>query len=432
MTIRVREFLAATATVGLLATGACHQPLFEDSGGPETPYVEAPQVEQPPYQPYAQPAPPPPPPQAYSPQGPQGQPYPPPPPGRGLAGGPPPPPREPEVTILMAPIPNPEDLSPQDRARVYGPGERAQAELAGGPAAPGASNQGRVYARPPGATGVEQGPAATRKGGAARLAQDQSASQNNSAMKPATAASRPATRAARPAPAASRPAAPKPAAPKTALTNAEQLGAALAGDVANGAVIEIPAAIANGSDGIVTLTLPPSLYTRMRSEADKVGLGLQARSADVSAALSGEGYEITPNQSQSTALRENESAALSWQVSPQEGASGKLAFKIGADLKGASRPEHVEIADIERDVSAEPAAGDAQSAKLPRGWVYGGLLGLLALVIGGVFLNRQNRNREAERRRKAREAASAGEYGQGMPEADEKPAAAPKPKDKPK
>ena len=420
MTIRPREFLAGAAAVGLLATGACHQPLFEDSAPPPSPYVDQPQVEQPPYRPYIQP-PPPPPPQTYAPQQPDQQ-YalpPPPPPGRGLAGGPPPgrPPQQPEAIILMAPIPNPEDLSPQDRERVYGPGERAQHELAGGRSTTaGASPQGRVYARPPGATASA---ATSSQGGSQRPHAVRSSSPSASAPKPKI--SRPAA-VSKPAPRT------QAAAPKAAPTNAEQLGAALAGDVTNGATLDIPAAIANGSDGIVTLTLPPSLLTRLKSEADKVGLGLAARSADVTAALSGDGYDVTPSPSQSTALHENESATLAWQVSPGNGASGKLSTKIGADLKGASQPQHVDITTLDRDVAAKPGDGEAAGPKLSQSWVFGGLLALLALIVGGVFLNSRGRAREAERRRKTREAASFGEYGEGKEAPAEKPGKDDKPK----
>lgn len=345
--------------------------------------------------------------------------------GQPLAGGPGPR-SEPEVVILMAPIPNPEDLSAQEYARVYGPGERQRVELAGAPpsttarARPGAAGTpAQRPAQTAAAPQPRQAPSTTTAPSARPAAPALKAPATPAPAQPAPAQPAPAPKAADPkaapaqpakAPAAKAPAAKAPAA--AVRSDVEQLGAALAEEVANGSTLVIPEAIAEGAEGIVVLTLPPSLAARIQTEARRVGLGSAASSVDASASLSGEGYEITPSESQTARLTAGESARFSWSVNPQESPSGTLTAEVGGVLKGGSQPRTFSMASIQKAVAAELASEEeASGSRIPQQWVVFGILGALALIILGGVWRASAQRREADRRRRAeRRAQELGEY----------------------
>ena len=312
----------------------------------------------------------------------------------------------------MAPIPNPEDLTPADRAKIYGPGERAERDLPGGPARRG---NPPVPAKPTGDKPVAAKPAAP-KSTAKPVAPAAPAPVAKKPAAPAPQASAPAPKAQ--APKATTPVTSKAETPKAeakapaakARTKGEQLGQALAGDIESGSQFDT-GALAEGNEGVVTLTLPPSLFARLRAEAAKLGLGPNARNADATATLSGEGYDIQPNGAQTVRLKDDEAARFSWNVRPLDNASGKLGADVGARLKGAGKAEDVHLATLEQQVGPEPEEPSAINGLLTPRNVGFGLLGLLALIIIGAVLRSNGARRRSERSRKARAAASFGEYG---------------------
>ena len=343
MANRSRLLTAAAVRTAGSALAACGQPDFVDVPPPAPTYTEQPNYQKPlppedfaPGKPGITQSPLPPPEPSYDPRG-VNPPLDGPPPPRRPAGGPPA-----AAPFTLAPIPNPEDLTPEDRAKIYGPGERAERDLAGAP--------------PP---------------------------------KPSTG----------------KPGAAKPA----GKAKPEQLGEALAGDVTSGAQFDTKA-LADGNEGVVTLNLPPSLLARLREEAGKLGLGPQARNAEARAKLSGEGYEITPNDTQSARLKEGEAAGFTWNVKPLDNASGTLSADVGVQLKGMGKAVDAHLAGLESKTKPDDEKGGGKVPLSPTivGWV---LAAVVAIIVFFAALGARNNRRKAERARRARAAASFGDYG---------------------
>ncbi len=273
-----------------------------------------------------------------------------------LAGGPPaapttptesaeaPPPASHDDSASMAPIPNPEDLAPPERARVYGHRYDRGAVSATAPLAPAAVPHHQHQRR---TTHVWNW-------------------NNHAGARRALRHLHPA----QPARAALRPSEPAPAAPaKTAATPTErltQLQVALRGPVADRSGFSVSDDLAAGKPGAVTLTLPPDLFARVRSEAAKVGLARATQRFDLVATLSGDGYAITPIVPQSLtapapgAPPPSALPAFIWQVQPQAGgAAGPLKAELSAQLKGAGAALALPLLSLERSAkpvqTAEPA-----------------------------------------------------------------------------
>jgi len=308
-----------------------------------------------------------------------------PPPARdssGLAGGAPET-RPAPVVVTMAPIPNPEDLPPAERRRIYG---TAYDRSARGEEAP---TQPMAAARP-----------ATIKPVPPRLP----------AVAVSPAGEKPVVRA--PSPSAKA----QPLDPKVA-----GLQAALGPQVSAGATLAIGPELSQRLAGPVALTLPPTLLDLIRQEAAKMGLGRAARVSEVSATLSGEGYEITPNGAQTSRLKSGEAAAFQWQVKPGAGELGPLRAQIDAVLRGQRDPIVVPLAAIEKTIAAPKAAEGVQRGLFNWGevdvpgvgrmrWetVVGGGLLLLALLLL-VAIARRASEAEARARRRRQKAAEQGQ-----------------------
>lgn len=437
MANRTRLLTAAAVLGAGAALAACGQPDFVDVPPPAPTYTEQPTYQKPlppedftPGKPGITQSPLPPPEPSYDPRGvnpPLGGP---PPPRYRDPGGPPPPPEP----FKMAPIPNPEDLTPEDRAKIYGPGERAERELAGAPTKPRAGKPGaskpagkkhstgaRPNARPAAPSAARPARPAPQTAAPAKPTPPKAAAPAPYASKPAAPkpdAPAPASPKAAPAPAAPAPAAkteavPAPKAgapaPAAAKTKPEQLGEALAGDVTSGAQFDTKA-LADGNEGIVTLNLPPSLFARLREEAGKLGLGPQARNAEAQAKLSGEGYEITPNDTQTARLKEGEATNFTWNVKPLDNASGTLGADVGVQLKGIGKAVDAHLASLEAKTKPDEDKGPGKVPLSPTmiGW---GLAGLVAIIVFFAALSARNNRRKEERARRARAAASFGDYG---------------------
>ncbi len=258
-------------------------------------------------------------------------------------------PARPVVVVAMRPIPNPEDLSPAERRRVYDPGRayrlprahaqaaaprrtvhHAQAAAGHAPPAPMTATPARPMAKAP----VRPAPAA----------------------KPPVLAQAPAPKVIAPKPAAAKPVAPAPMAaapvkpspkPSAAQARLDQLKAAVGGVVARDSALTVAPEIVAGKAGIVSLSLPATLKDTLKAEAAKLGLTKAARKAEVEATLSGEGYAITPNGKQSAALKAGEAARFDWQVAPAAGAQGPLKADVDAVLAGQGKRQILSLASIQ-------------------------------------------------------------------------------------
>jgi len=315
------------------------------------------------------------PPQASAPPPPPAQEAPPP----ELLGGPPP-----RDFTPMAPIPNPEDMSPAERARVYGAHyywERHQRLVAWR-----AAHQPRVHARWSAPTGAVHPTHAVVA----------------APIPPAVKVPAPVA-VATPAP----PPAVTPAATPT-LTPVQKLQAAVSG-TGKTAVLAVPSDLSASKPGKVTLTLPVDLFSVIRQEAVKLGLAKAARKTEVTANLSGDGYMITPNGPQTATLRPGKPTTFTWQVLPGTNARGALKADVSAALKGAGAAEsfvltHLEqtIASVEAATAADAAkAAAAQSAgKFKASPLFWGGVALLALIVLGIFGRIGANRREAEERRR--------------------------------
>jgi hypothetical protein len=181
-----------------------------------------------------------------------------------------------------------------------------------------------------------------------------------------------------------------------------------------------------GKPGVVSLTMPKTLFEELTVAAGKVGLSRAARTADASAILSGEGYAVTPDGVQTARLTANEAVTFTWQVTPGAAPKGPLMADIGADLKGLGKPQSFTIGELvgpstppatTADQSAAAGGSVVDKLAVPGspmvtvpgfGTVKSGLLvllfvGLLIAVLAVALFNRaQNEKRAAEHKRRER------------------------------
>jgi hypothetical protein len=366
-----------------------------------------------------------------------------------LLGGPDDRAAPPEV-VSSQPVPNPEDLSPQDRARIYG--ERHGRHHPAHAARHGRRHGEHARRRP----GIHTAPGshhpaprhAPRTGRHPPAAPPAGASL----YKPLPHPTHPAP-TAKPGPAAKPGSAtvakPTPVAP-AAGGKLDQLGAALKAGIVSNAKLNVSPEVLAGKPGVVSLTLPASLADDLATQAGKLGLTRAAKIVDASAALSGDGYAVLPDGVQTARLKSGEAATFNWQVTPSAAAKGGLAATVGADLKGAGKPQSLAIGTVTAPAAAPADAQGGQSAAggsvvdklgvpgsptvlVPGfGPVKSGLLvllfiGLLIAVLAIALYNRaQGERRTAERRRREqlreeqadrdREAAEAAEAEPKPPE----------------
>lgn len=324
------------------------------------------------------------------------------------------------LVTAMRPVPNPEDLAPDDRRTIYGTRYAPRAFLAAG--------HGRRHVEvavqpasqlaPPRQAGAKAAP--PKPITVAKLAPPKIVEQ----ARPAAAPSAPAAALKTPAP-ATLPGLKAPADPKLA-----KLQAAVGPEVANGSKLSVPDSLPVGQSGQVSLSLPQTLMATLQREAAKLGLGKAAKKADVTATLSGQGYEITPNGPQTAPLKVGEAPSFSWQVKPGPGEKGALRADVDATLKGLRLPMSFSLASLEQAVKAAmplpaPAAKgswmDVLSipglknvelpglGRVPSKSVVGAALVLLALLIL-VSMARGDRGR-AEREERRRKFRTMTDYG---------------------
>ncbi|MFY8141595.1 MAG: stalk-specific protein X, partial [Caulobacter sp.] len=256
------------------------------------------------------------------------------------------------LEVSMRPIANPEDMSAAERRRVYGNRYAPRPtvgwsprRLWSGDAAP--KPAAKVAAAPAKPVAVKPAP----KPVAATPAKPVVAAP---APKPvAPLATAPVVAAASIAPAA--------AAPAPKLTPGEQLSADVRPEVMKGAVLTVPEGLAKGEESKVSLALPANLMDVIKREAAKLGLGGAAKKAEVSASLTGEGYEITPDGAQTQALKAGEAARFDWNVKPGAGDKAPLKATVDGTLTGDKTAQTTSsLASIEQAVA--PVVEDAKAA----------------------------------------------------------------------
>ena len=329
------------------------------------------------------------------------------------------------LVTAMRPVPNPEDLSADDRRAIYGARYAPRAFLAAGhgrrnieiavqPASQMATSHPAI-ARP-----APPRPVVVAKLPPPSVITTVPAPKMVELTKPAPA---PTTAVAvlktPPAPAPAPLGLKAPSDPKLAA-----LQAAVGPEVATGSNLTVPDNLPVGQSGQVSLSLPQTLWASLQREAAKLGLGKAAKKADVTATLSGQGYEITPNGPQTAQLKTGEAPSFNWQVKPGPGEKGALKADVDATLKGLRLPQSFSLASLEEavkaampvappvaksswmDVLSIPGLKDIEVpglGRVPSKSVVGAVLVLLALLIlVSMARNGGGRADRDERRRKFR------------------------------
>ena len=258
------------------------------------------------------------------------------------------------LVTAMRPVPNPEDMSTRERRLVYGNRYAPRAYVSTPPRARRPDAQAHYApARPAARPAMVAKPAAKPAVVAAKPLPP--------VAKPVIAAAPKAIEQAKPAP-APKPApvlaqAPQPSFPATGLPvptdpKLAQLQAAVGGEVASGSKLTVPDTVTKGQAGQVSLSLPQTLLATIQREAAKLGLTKAAKKSEVTATLSGSGYEITPNGPQTAKLKSGEAAAFNWQVKPGAGERGPLKAEVDASLAGVKPPMTFSLASIEQALAA--------------------------------------------------------------------------------
>ena len=266
------------------------------------------------------------------------------PPSNAPAGPPP-------VVIAMAPIPNPPETSGAERPKA----ETRSAEA--GPAQRRATpRRARTHrqARPAAAPASPPRPAV-------RLAE--------SAPRPQPSKPRPAAPAPSPA---GKPAAQAPAEPPTKAagdlagngpakataartptplsdhaTRLAALEGALAESLSSSAELHAPTRFTAGRPEEVTLRVPSEFAQAMLQESAKNGLSDAARSTNLTAVLSADGFTVAPDAMQSRPLLAGQAVEFRWTVTPKANQPGPLRASVGADLLGSSGADMLNLGAVQ-------------------------------------------------------------------------------------
>lgn len=260
------------------------------------------------------------------------------------------------LEISMRPIANPEDMSAAERRRVYGNRYAPRPSVGWSPRRPWRGDEASKPVVKP--VAVKPAP----KPVVAALARPVVAAA------PVARPTAPLKTAPVVAPAAIAPAATVTAKPAPKLTPAEQLSAAVRPEVMKGAVLTVPEGLAKGEESKVSLALPANLMDVIKREAAKLGLGKAAKKAEVSASLTGEGYDITPAAAQTQALKAGEAARFDWNVKPAAGDKAPLKATVDGALTGDKTAKtSFSLASLEQAVApvVENAKAAAKGFKLP-------------------------------------------------------------------
>ena len=134
---------------------------------------------------------------------------------------------------------------------------------------------------------------------------------------------------------AAAPPAPAPATPTTDRpTRLAALQSSATDAISKGAVLTAPQRFTANQPADVSLTIPAAFADTLRNEAQKDGLSDAAASVNMTAVLSGDGFSVTPDETQSQPLTVGQPTEFRWTVTAQPGAKGPLHADVGADLLG--------------------------------------------------------------------------------------------------
>jgi hypothetical protein len=188
----------------------------------------------------------------------------------------------------------------------------------------------------------------------------------------------------------------KLAALQTALTDA----------VSKNAVLTLPARFTANQPADVSLTLPAAFAETVRKEADKQGLSDAAASVNMTSVLAGDGFSVTPDDTQSQPLTVGQPTEFHWTVTAQPGAKGPLHADVGADLLGGGS-DTLSLGTVQKNAGMQ--------LKMTPRMLGAGLLALIViLVLGWLARGRNTPSRSASARRAGRQARGAGAYNRPL------------------
>ncbi len=190
---------------------------------------------------------------------------------------------------------------------------------------------------------------------------------------------------------------PAPSGDRTA--NLATLQTTLTDAVGKTAVLTAPARFTANQPADVSLTIPAGFADTLRGDAQKVGLGDAAASVNMTALLSGDGFSVTPDDTQSAPLTVGQPTEFHWTVTAMAGAKGPLHADVGADLLGGGS-DKLALGSVQK------AAG--MGVKLTPRVIGASLLVLIAALVVAWLARGRGPTRPASARRASRRAARGG------------------------
>jgi hypothetical protein len=139
--------------------------------------------------------------------------------------------------------------------------------------------------------------------------------------------------------------APQPSGDQAA--NIASLQTTLTDALGKSAVLTEPARFTAGQPADVSLAIPAGFGDTLKSAAQKDGLGDAAASVNMTALLSGDGFAVTPNDTQSVPLTSGQPTEFHWTVTAQSGAKGPLHADVGADLIGGGGSDKLTLGSVQ-------------------------------------------------------------------------------------
>ena len=183
-------------------------------------------------------------------------------------------------------------------------------------------------------------------------------------------------------------------------TKLAALQATLTDAVSKTGVLTTPARFTANQPADVSLTLPAAFAETMRKEADKQGLSDAAASVNMTSVLAGDGFSVTPDDTQSQPLTVGQPTEFHWTVTATPGAKGPLHADVGADLLGGGS-DTLSLGTVQKNAGMQ--------LKMTPRMLGAGILALIViLVLGWLARGRNTPTRSASARRAGRRARGAG------------------------
>ena len=192
---------------------------------------------------------------------------------------------------------------------------------------------------------------------------------------------------------------PTPVSTGDRATNLANLQTTLTDAVGKTAVLTAPASFTANQPSDVTLTIPAGFGDTLRDTAQKDGLGDAAASVNMTAILSGDGFSVTPDDTQSAPLALGQPTKFVWTVTAQAGAKGPLHADVGADLLGGGS-DKLALGSVQK------SAG--MGIKLTPKVIGASLLVLIAALVVAWLARGRGPTRSVAARRASRRAARGG------------------------